>query len=80
LQNHWSGLTVFLDHPDVPLDNNADERAERGAATLGGGLLRGTAATWSLAWGGGVLLAALGGGALVAATLAGTVNTSSRIA
>jgi transposase len=30
LQNHWSGLTVFLDHPEVPLDNNAAERAERG--------------------------------------------------
>jgi transposase len=30
LQNHWSGLTVFLEHPEVPLDNNAAERAERG--------------------------------------------------
>jgi transposase len=30
LKNHWSGLTVFLDHPEVPLDNNAAERAERG--------------------------------------------------
>jgi transposase len=30
LQKHWSGLTVFLDHPEVPLDNNAAERAERG--------------------------------------------------
>jgi transposase len=30
LQNHWSGLTVFLDHPEIPLDNNAAERAERG--------------------------------------------------
>lgn len=30
MQNHWSGLTVFLDHPEVPLDNNAAERAERG--------------------------------------------------
>jgi transposase len=30
LHNHWSGLTVFLDHPEVPLDNNAAERAERG--------------------------------------------------
>ena len=26
----WSGLTVFLDNPDVPLDNNAAERALRG--------------------------------------------------
>jgi transposase len=30
MQNHWSGLTVFLDHPEVPLDNNTAERAERG--------------------------------------------------
>jgi transposase len=30
LRNHWSGLTVFLDHPEVPLDNNAAERAVRG--------------------------------------------------
>ena len=30
LQNHWPGLTLFLDHPQVPLDNNAAERAERG--------------------------------------------------
>jgi transposase len=30
MQNHWPGLTVFLDHPEVPLDNNAAERAERG--------------------------------------------------
>ena len=30
LQKHWSGLTVFLDHPEVPLDNNTAERAERG--------------------------------------------------
>jgi transposase len=30
LHKHWSGLTVFLDHPEVPLDNNAAERAERG--------------------------------------------------
>ena len=30
LQKHWSGLTLFLDHPQVPLDNNAAERAERG--------------------------------------------------
>ena len=26
----WSGLTVFLDNPEVPLDNNAAERALRG--------------------------------------------------
>ncbi len=26
----WRGLTVFLDNPEVPLDNNAAERALRG--------------------------------------------------
>lgn len=26
----WPGLTVFLDNPEVPLDNNAAERALRG--------------------------------------------------
>jgi transposase len=30
MRNHWPGLTVFLDHPEIPLDNNAAERAERG--------------------------------------------------
>jgi transposase len=28
--NHWTGLTVFVEHPEVPMDNNAAERAERG--------------------------------------------------
>lgn len=30
LQEHWPGLTVFLDHPEVPLDNNKGERCQRG--------------------------------------------------
>lgn len=30
LKTHWPGLTVFLDHPEVPLDNNEAERRERG--------------------------------------------------
>jgi transposase len=30
LRNHWSGLTVFVDHPQVPMDNNEAERRERG--------------------------------------------------
>lgn len=29
LQNHWSGLTVFLTRPEVALDNNSAERALR---------------------------------------------------
>jgi transposase len=30
LQEHWQGLTVFVDHPEVPMDNNRAERCERG--------------------------------------------------
>ena len=30
LLRHWAGLTLFLDHPEVPLDNNAMERILRG--------------------------------------------------
>jgi len=29
LQNHWSGATLFLDHPEVPMDNNESERRLR---------------------------------------------------
>jgi transposase len=30
LHEHWAGLTVFVDHPEVPLDNNEAERRQRG--------------------------------------------------
>ena len=30
LKEHWSGLTVFVDNPRVPLDNNQAERDMRG--------------------------------------------------
>lgn len=30
LRKHWHGLTVFVDQPTVPMDNNASERALRG--------------------------------------------------
>ena len=29
MARHWEGLTLFLDHPDVPLDNNEAERLLR---------------------------------------------------
>jgi transposase len=32
MQEHWEGLTLFLDHPQVPMDNNASERTLRIAA------------------------------------------------
>lgn len=32
LQNHWQGLNVFVDHPEVPMDNNETERNFRDVA------------------------------------------------
>jgi len=29
MQKHWSGLTVFVDYPEVPMDNNIVERVQR---------------------------------------------------
>ncbi len=29
LQNHWKGLSVFVDHPEVPMDNNNGESSIR---------------------------------------------------
>ena len=30
LGKHWTGLTVFVDDPEMPMDNNTAERSERG--------------------------------------------------
>src|SRR5690606_1348852 len=30
LCKHWDGLTMFLNHPEIALDNNAAENAVRG--------------------------------------------------
>jgi transposase len=32
MQEHWGGLTLFVDHPQVPMDNNISERTLRIAA------------------------------------------------
>lgn len=32
MRRHWPGLTVFVDHPALPMDNNAAERANRPVA------------------------------------------------
>lgn len=32
MRRHWDGLTLFVDHPHVPMDNNAAERALRALA------------------------------------------------
>lgn len=46
LQEHWIGLTRFLDDPRIPLDNNASERRIRGPA-LGRKNYYGSGALWS---------------------------------
>lgn len=32
MKNHWNGLTVFIDHPEVPMDNNRMEAGIRPCA------------------------------------------------
>lgn len=46
LNNHWSGLTVFLNHPQTPMDNNKGENSIRNPAT-GRKNYYGSAAVWS---------------------------------
>lgn len=46
LEHHWSGLTVFVDRPLVPMSNNAAERALR-EAVIGRKLYYGSRAHWS---------------------------------
>jgi len=46
LKNHWEGLTIFLDHPEVPMDNNEAERLER-QPVIGRKNFYGSGAVWS---------------------------------
>ena len=46
LVNHWSGLTLFVDHPEVPMDNNKAERCHRGPV-VGRKNFYGSGALWS---------------------------------
>jgi transposase len=46
LQEHWIGLTRFVDDPHIPMDNNASERRLRGPA-VGRKNYYGSAAVWS---------------------------------
>jgi transposase len=46
LGDHWSGLTVFVEHPEVPMDNNTAERSERGPV-LGRKNYYGSGSVWS---------------------------------
>jgi transposase len=43
---HWPGLTVFVQHPHVPMDNNAAERAQRGPV-VGRKNYYGSGAVWA---------------------------------
>jgi transposase len=46
LQEHWTGLTRFVEDARIPMDNNASERSLRGAA-LGRKNYYGSSALWS---------------------------------
>jgi transposase len=46
LQNHWEGLTRFVDDPRIPMDNNASERCARGPA-VGRKNYYGSGSLWS---------------------------------
>ena len=46
MANHWPGLTVFVDHPWVPMDNNTAERAAR-LAVVGRKNFYGSGSEWS---------------------------------
>jgi len=46
LNNHWSGLTVFVEHPEIPMDNNIAENGLRGPVVGRKGYY-GSQAVWS---------------------------------
>ena len=46
LGNHWTGLTVFVEHPEVPMDNNTAERSVRGPV-VGRKNYYGSGSAWS---------------------------------
>ena len=46
LGNHWTGLTVFVAHPEVPMDNNTAERTVRGPV-VGRKNYYGSSAVWA---------------------------------
>ena len=46
LKNHWDGLSVFVEHPEVPMDNNIGENAIRNPVT-GRKNFYGSGSVWS---------------------------------
>lgn len=49
LHKHWKGLTLFVEHPEIPLENNAAERALRGPGVSRKNFY-GSGAQWRGAW------------------------------
>jgi transposase len=46
LKKHWEGLTLFMDYPEIPMDNNKSERAIR-PPVVGRKNFRGSFSEWS---------------------------------
>lgn len=46
LRNHWEGLTLFIDRPEIPMDNSEAERQVRGPA-VGRKTFYGSGAVWA---------------------------------
>jgi len=46
LRNHWGGLTLFVDRPEIPMDNSEAERQLRGPA-VGRKTFYGSGALWA---------------------------------
>ena len=46
LRQHWSGLTLFVEHPEIPMDNNVAERTLR-EPVIGRKNYAGSRALWS---------------------------------
>ncbi len=46
LREHWPGLTLFVEHPEIPMDNNAVERTLR-EPVVGRKNYAGSRALWS---------------------------------
>ena len=46
LKQHWEGLSVYVDHPEVPMDNNAGEKSIRNPVT-GRKSFYGSGSLWS---------------------------------
>ena len=46
LRTHWSGLTLFVEHPEIPMDNNGSEQAIRCGAVARNNFY-GSGSVWS---------------------------------